>query len=153
MATAIKRRQAPEQGGMFRVLVGEHLGDGPAGCECDACLASGGKNHRYAAKRYNLKTGAPLDPGGYDNDLIESKVDLELRFNAGPFSRKFERVHAHQLTQAPATATVTATVTATNQAALEEMSLQQLVALAAEEEIDLKGARTKEAVIKAMRGN
>jgi hypothetical protein len=98
MATAQKRTRVDERGGTFRILIGEHLDQGPPGCECDDCLSSKGKNHRYRARRTEaVKTRQGFfakDGDDYDGDLVESDQDLEARFNAGPFSRKFERVNS-----------------------------------------------------------
>lgn len=48
----------------FKILAGRHIDAGPSG-----------KNHVYKA-----------------GDVVDSKVDLEKRFNS-PGSRKFERIH------------------------------------------------------------
>ena len=74
-----------EKGGKFRVLVGAHIDQGPQGCDCDACTVSGGKNHVYK-----------------EGDVVDSKLDLDERFNQGPHSRKFERLHEQsQTSQTP----------------------------------------------------
>src|SRR5580693_4218043 len=49
-----------EKGGKFRIVIGSCIGDGPPGCDCDACLATPpeeraknkdrGKNHNYRAR-------------------------------------------------------------------------------------------------------
>lgn len=78
MAKNVLRRPGrirDEKSGRFRLLVGVHFGDGPEGCPCDGCLASDGKNHAYV-----------------EGDVFDSPQDLELRLNAGPYSRKVERV-------------------------------------------------------------
>ena len=118
MASALARKNPVETGGTFRILIGTHLGDGPAGCECDACLNSAGKNHRYEAFDPRRHTQP------YDNDIIDSKVDLELRFNRGPMSKKFERVHEGYQSQPPAPYP------------LEKMTSAQLLMVAADEGID-----------------
>jgi len=140
MATAIKKVKVKEQGGTFRLLVGDHLDFGPPGCECEDCLRSGGRDHRYQAKRYNQQTGEPIDGPDYDGDLIESKHDLEARFNKGPFSRKFERVYQDRPTFA-----------ALVQPNLEAMSVKELQELAQDQEIDISGAKTKEDLLRILR--
>jgi hypothetical protein len=143
MATAMKRnaKRAAEKGGQFRLLVGAHVGPGPKGCECDDCLKSKGANHVYNAKRYDGRN-RPLDPDGYDNDTIDSPdVDLVARFNTD-FSVKFERVGPGQSQTAAAPAPFP----------LEKMTLAQLMAVANEEEIDLKGASKKEDIIRIIKG-
>ena len=82
----------------YRILVGEYLGNGPAGCKCSACETSGGKNHRYKAAvlvRNSLCNPDTLQPITVDNpytgDIIDTNSDLD-KFNCGPYSRKFERV-------------------------------------------------------------
>lgn len=143
MATAVKSTKKPEQGGVFRVLIGEHVGYGPAGCECDACLKTPvderqrlggrGKNHRYRAR-------LPSDSENWDGDLIESEFDLELRFNQG-FSRKFARVYQGEQQYAAPPAPYP----------LDKMSLPQLLAYAEEEEIDVKGLKARDEVLKALK--
>lgn len=120
---AVKKEK--EMGGKFRVLIGAHLDDGPAGCECKGCAdpMSPGKNHRYE-----------------QGDIVESRGDLEKRFNAVN-SRKFERVGADgERTAAPPAPYP-----------LEKMTLQQLLTVAEEHEIDLKGAAKRDDVIKMIR--
>lgn len=65
MATAVPARQSTERGGRFRVLVGELLEDGPPGCHCQGCEASGGKDHRYRA--VVLLDGVPYSPEQIDD--------------------------------------------------------------------------------------
>lgn len=150
MATAIKDQRLKEQGGKFRILVGEHLGQGPLGCECASCLRSEGKDHRYKAAlrgRDGLllhpDTRKPIDGDNpYDGDIIDSLVDLSARFNQGPSSLKFERLgFAVSLTQ-PAPPIPYP---------LEKMTLAQLLSVAEEEEIDLRGASKREDVLKILR--
>lgn len=123
-ALAVKKEK--EVGGRFRLLVGAHLDYGPSGCECGGCEhfdpAFRGKNHRYEA-----------------GDIIESKFDLEKRFNKLN-SRKFERVGAggEALAAPPAPYP------------LEKMTVEQLLTVAEEEEVNLKGASKKDDIIKAI---
>lgn len=134
-----------EQGGTFRVLVGIHFGDGPTGCQCDDCVLSNGKNHVYRARNDRRIGNQDADPPGYSGDIIVSKQDLCRRFNQEPFSRKFERV----FDAAPATPIGSVEREWGN---LDTMSVKDLQDLAAAEEIDTKGAKTKEDLIKAIRG-
>jgi hypothetical protein len=99
-------------------------------------------------------------------DVFESKHDL-LKFNAGPGAMKFEKVEESEnqprraRTESPPPPpphTVVETPAGKaprNQqefvAALEKMNEKDLRALAAEEEIDLKGAKTKDDIVKAIR--
>lgn len=131
MATAVKSQTPKQRGGKFRVLVGAHLGRGPQGCECEACLKSAGVNHVYQMR-------GPKDPPGYDGDVIESEVDLVARHNRGPGSVKFERVEEAAQAQAAMP--------------YEKMSLAQLLAVAAEEEVDLRGASKREDVLRVLVG-
>lgn len=133
MATATMANKKQEQGGTFRIIIGNHLGDGPKGCQCDSCANSKGKNHVYRARMHT-------DPEDYDGDIIESTIDLERRCNQGT-SRKFERVRAGDLTSQPPPAYP-----------LEKMTVAQLMSVAEDEEIDLKGASKKEDIIKLLRG-
>ena len=81
------KRDRNEKGGVFRVLVSAHLGDGPKDCDCQACYDSGGKNHVYRARRVD-------DPEDFTEDLIVSpKQDLVGRFGA----EKFRRLHPHEI--------------------------------------------------------
>jgi hypothetical protein len=74
-----------EKGGKFRIVIGIHIGDGPASCECENCSGDNRSNHIYRARE-------PGDPPEYTGDIIESKQDLCLRCNHGPFSTKYERI-------------------------------------------------------------
>jgi hypothetical protein len=168
VATALKRTTPQEVGGTFRIRVGDHLDDGPPGCECDGCLTSGGKNHRYRARRYHPHTGEPMDPPEYDNDIVESPRDLVARCG----NSKMERVYDHNrysygYQPHPPGAYAQPTtpqaeyqaveggegevVTSSRLPSLEAMSLPALREYAAAEEIELHGARSKEDVIKAIR--
>lgn len=86
-----------EEPGYFRVLVGVHFGDGPPGCDCDACATSNGKNHVYRARRAFATKDQPADPEDYAGDVLYSEQDLERRCNQGSFSRKFERIPPWQM--------------------------------------------------------
>lgn len=172
MASAIKRTAPQEVGGTFRIRVGDCLEDGPAGCECDGCLTSGGKNHRYRARHFHPHTGEPMDPPEYDNDIIETPRDLVQRHGGS----KFERVYDHNRysygyqphpplqpglppqgapypypAEEQEAAQEGDVVTAARLPPLEGMSLPALKEYAAAEEIDLHGARSKDEVIKAIR--
>ncbi len=143
MATAIKSKKVEEQGGLFRIVVGLHFGQGPEGCECPNCEQTvdikgqpvRGTNHMYRAR-------SPLDPPDYDGDLIQSDRDLVKRHNRGAGSIKFERVFGsgEALTTTPPLPFP-----------LEKMSIQQLLAVAEEEEIDLKGSSKKVEIIGIIR--
>jgi hypothetical protein len=142
MATAIKSKRVKEEGGLFRILVGIHLGKGPEGCECPNCeqtveikgVPVRGTNHIYRAR-------SPLDPPEYDGDLIQSDVDMEQRHNRGAGSRKFERVHEGQAAVAQPPAPFP----------LDKMTIPQLIAVAEEEEIDLKGASKKDDILRILK--
>ena len=147
-----------ERGGKFRVLVGAHIDNGPPGCECDECSVSDGKNHLY--RQRDAK-----DPPAWAGDIIETTADLEMRFNAGPYSRKFERVRedapavvGHVWDQAKETLEqFTARMNKVNAPKpslnLDAMALKDLQQLAADEEIDLKGAKTKEEAVKVIKAS
>lgn len=98
-------------------------------------------------------------------DVFESKHDL-LKFNAGPGAMKFEKVEEPPPRAAsraaapppeppPPPEAKTIQPPPRNQqeyhAALDKMTEKDLRALAAEEEIDLKGAKTKEDIVKAIK--
>jgi len=175
VATAVKRKLPRQQeGGKFRVIVGSHLDKGPEGCECSGCAVSwaggdptcdhklipgkgkyckcgaaliGGGNHLYEAydtyyRQCLRRKETPLSQEAYDGDIIDSTVSLVDRFNQGTYSRKFERVHEQH---APAQATPPPSYP------LEKMNVPQLVAYAEEEEIDLRGAKTKEEILRVIR--
>ena len=151
-------RYRDERGGKFRVIVGGHLDKGPPGCDCDACFASDGKNHLY--RQRDAK-----DPPNWAGDIIETEADLEMRFNAGPYSRKFERVRedapavvGHVWDQAKETLEqFTARMSKANAPKtplnLDAMALKDLQQLAADEEIDLKGAKTAAEAIKIIKAS
>jgi hypothetical protein len=163
MATAVRRK--PEtKGGLFRLLIGDHVGWGPPGCECDDCLktpeaerrANGnrGKDHRYRARFYhpqkgrfeNPDTGAEIkEPGDYDNDVIDSPTDLEKHNGPHPSLRKFARVgsdHDREWAGGPPVAQ------APEPYPLEKMTYAQLLAVADDEEVALEGAKGKEEVLR-----
>lgn len=92
-----------EKGGAFRVLVGSHIGPGPADCECEQCEVN--KDHTYnsysayAGEYMRRRQRPPLrwheeedDRKEYVGDIVHTEVDLVARFNRGAGSRKFERV-------------------------------------------------------------
>lgn len=140
MATAMKSKRPAEQGGQFRILIGDHIGKGPDGCECDDCLRTNGTDHRYTARRYS-NTGDALDPENYDNDLIDSPVDLVARHNKGPNSRKFERVQTPRVREKAAGSPPD----------LEAMTNRQLQDYARETGVDLAGAKSREDIIRVLR--
>jgi hypothetical protein len=140
-----------EQGGTFRVLVGAHLGDGPAGCDCDHCLRTEGRGHAYEAfdayaARCKREGRPALSRDQYRGDLVECKQDLTARFNAGDFSKKFERVG-----QAPASAAAGGDVAAPEPFPLERMTVPQLLMVAEEEEVEVKGVTKKEDLVRLIR--
>lgn len=133
------RKRPKENGGKFRILIGNHLGDGPVGCDCSDCYNSEGKNHLYRARRLtSLGPDMPADPQGYSGDIIQTEADLETRFNRGPNSRKFERIVDGQAQASPSLPPAPYP--------LDKMNLSQLMSVAADEEIDLKGATTKKEI-------
>ena len=174
MATAVKRK--PKQGvktggGVFRVLGGKHWGKGPPGCECDQCLKSSkemvdriardgeskdpkdptfgfspvtGKDAKDRSPMHQYAQATPTSPEGYDNDIVESDVDLCAKFNT-PISKKFERLDAsgQGVGQMPKPIEID-----------DKLSIRQLLAIAEDEEIDLKGVDTtkKAEIIKAIKG-
>lgn len=202
MATPYKMTEAEKGkgGGVFRIVVGEHIGPGPKGCECPGCRPDSqnrkGENHRYRARRSLERYGEPpvghpdenlwpkdnnghttclhrkgrqnvqgvrygkevvyCDPPSYDNDIIETDEDLE-KHNRLPDSIKFIRLdqnghpvgdylpaHLAHFLPAPVSAAPTPYP-------LEKMSVAQLLAVAQDEEIDVKGESKKEALIKILR--
>lgn len=82
---------ANERGGTFRIVKGVYLGappkgpcvTGDGGGPCDACQVGDAGNHVYRQRRTDGNPAHPADPPEWDGDLIESDVDLCLRFN-GP---------------------------------------------------------------------
>ncbi len=120
---------------------------------------------KHAQKEENPQTGQKENKIYKRGDVFESKHDL-LKFNAGPGAMKFEKVEDTQPAKAAGTTRPPATpsreaVHGTPEppprnmneflAALDKMSEKDLRALAAEEEIDLKGAKTKDDILKAIR--
>lgn len=151
------------QGGWFRVLVGDHIADGPPGCTCTDCVKSGGKNHRYIARAYNLKTGEALDDPDYTGDLVYSPtVDLCEQHNGWGLgangripSVKFARLDAErmpgysaQYTSDPSNAPPGPAPTLLN---LEALSPDTLKALAQAHDIKLNGKGKKEELIALLR--
>ncbi len=136
-AAPIKSNRLKEQPGKFRILVGIHLGPGIPGCECDSCTRTGGKEHVYeaydaAVQRCRVAKIPIQSREEYSNDLIDSpRTDLEARFNAGPNSRKFERV-------IPGVNGPAAQMAPPEPYPLDKMTFAQLLAWCEEEEIDLK---------------
>ena len=137
-----------EAGGLFRILVGEHADYGPPDCECRACRSTPEDVRRETAKKLGLsglvgrnhiyRARLPHDPEDYTGDLITSPYDLEMRLNQG-FSRKFERVYQQAQAAAPAPYPV------------EKMTFAQLLAHAEEVEVDVRGLKTREEVLKALK--
>lgn len=116
---AIKRKK--EQGGLFRVLAGVHLDQGPPGCECVDCERTKGRRHSYRAR-------GPKDPEDYTGDLVQSERDLVARHNGrGPDTWKFERVTDNPQVTAPAPYP------------LEKMTKRMLLSIIQDEEIEAKG--------------
>lgn len=90
--------------------------------------------------------GRPVEygPGCEAGDVVESTTDLAARFGAD----KFERLHDGPAVPRPSTAASLASARTLN---LDALTLEQLQAVAAEEEIDLRGAKTADEAKKAMR--
>ena len=159
-----------ETGGTFRLLCGVHLDYGPKGCDCDSCffweedrqakLANKQKdigpnpNHRYEAyDDYTNPNGSmmggyiarcyhervtPIPREQYTNDTVASKHDLDRIHNGPkPDMKKFARLGAETLMQ-PVLASPPAPFP------LKEMTVGQLLAIAAEEEIDLSTITPKD---------
>lgn len=106
MATAQKRKRPVEVGGTFQVLEGIHFDKGPEGCECNACLDSGGQQHVYEAypseemQILMRRRNQPIpDRETYDNDIFHSDQDmtkfnpLPSRLPDFPLKPKFARLH------------------------------------------------------------
>lgn len=173
------RRRAANKPGRFRVLAGVHIDFGPKGCACGDCDGAledmGIEALRHLAEKARIKLGPKEGPGaldeesirkklkaelthsgadhiyeawdprrhgsreGYANDIMESRVDLvELHCQLG-LPPKFERLDAKQEAPMPATYP------------LEKMTYAQLLAVAEEEEVDVKDAKGKEQVIKLLK--
>jgi hypothetical protein len=100
--------------------------------------------------KYRLLVGRHAETVGdeniiYDahsNNIIETTTDLCKKFNSPDpnFPKKFERVVENP-----------EYIPATQQTTLDSMSFKEIQAWAAEEEIDLKGAKTKEDALKVIR--
>ena len=172
MATAIKSKTPPKQGGKFRVLVGEHIGKGPEGCECQACIQSNGLNHRYRSVVYKgnyqfnpyeldewVGKGKrkedhpkPIGPDNpYDGDIVDSDEDLALLHNFPPGpnfpgSFKFERLDD----QGRSSMNLSTFDGPPPSYPLEKMTLAQLMAVADDEGISLQGKTKKEDIIAAI---
>lgn len=153
-----------ERGGWFRVLVGDHIADGPPGCTCSDCVKSAGKNHRYIARAYNPKTGEALDDPEYTGDLVYSPtVDLCEQHNGwghganGPVPAvKFVRLedermpgYSSRYTSAPSAPTAPAPVLPFLD--LDKMTPEGLKALAQAYDIKLNGKSKKEELIALLR--
>ena len=143
MATAFKQRT--EQGGKFRVLIGGHLDNGPPDCECDGCAHHDpklkGKNHLYRARRLSPERhGNDMlqpDSDDWDGDVVESSKDLVSRHGKEKFERLVEGQKTYQTPPEPFP--------------LEKMTVAQLLAVAEEEEVDLKGATKAPDIIRILR--
>lgn len=120
----------------FRLLEGLHVENGPIGAN-----------------------GLPTDVIYKRGDIFESESDL-LQFNRGPNSQKFERIHDDR----PVTSEVqkqavprpegkqSQQLNLPAELPLEQMTEKELVAFAAEEEIDLKGVKGKDNILRVLRG-
>lgn len=84
------RREPTGSPGVFRVIVGSHLGAGPTGCRCDSCSKK--LDHVYSSFETFARIAAQagqMPPGKrhYTGDIIESSVDLVVRLGANKFQR------------------------------------------------------------------
>lgn len=111
----------------FRLVVGQHIQNDPSGAK-DA-------------------DGRPISKTYRQGDIVPSEKDLVQMFNA-PGSVKFQRVFQdeEEYTQSIAPA-------AKPTDGLEDLSVKELQRLAAEDEIDLRGAVKKDEIISAIRGS
>lgn len=131
------------RGGLFRLLTGTAVHDGPAGCPCVHCHL--GQGHHYESRTAFEKralrglTAEQKVPHlqDYTNDLIHARVDLVALHGA-----KFER-----LDDSPPPASRFAP----RDPDLEDLKLAQLFAVAEDEGIDLGGATKRADVIAAIR--
>jgi len=131
----------------FRLIAGSHVGMGPKGCQCDRCQFD----------RDAIKQGVPPKGHIYERgDIIESKSDLCLHFNA-PRAIKFERVDPSGRPVHDAAPNVQPAVNPSSRLAdqdnLDNMTVEELRAFAAEEEIDLDNAVRKQDIIQAIRAS
>lgn len=128
----------------FQILVGTHAEDGGWTEEVNEDGVKVKK--QLPAKVYKANT---------NDDIIETERDLCKLFNAGPGFEKFRRVDSGQLPyRAPVVEPVVPTPNVTPQLpsdTLESMTVAELKAMAAEEEIDLSGITHKADIINAIR--
>lgn len=152
-----------EIGGKFRVVMGSINYKGPKGCDCDNCYKSGGQDHYYCSYevyyRKGIKAGYKPDemmsPEQYTNDIIHTEgLDLTAeRFNGDgrPEFCKFVRVVETD------PAAIIDSLTASDLAALipsptfDRLTVSQLITIAEERGVELKGAAKKEAIIALLR--
>ena len=184
----------------FRILAGEHVGLDVEGAgklaEFDRQtkvmprLDMTERDERTQERwRLNKSIQKTWRAGKQGEDVIDSPIDLEKRFNGrGPGTRKFERIHEVESTSplvfrpetgetieqfqgrvaayAARSMTVTTTVVPQGLGAItgtevgsastvnrnfDVMSIQDLKTLAAEDEIDLKGATRRDDILKIIK--
>lgn len=84
-----KENRRNEKGGVFRILISSHYGQGPKSCTCEQCQIDP-SNHKYHPP-FNEEEGA--DPDYCNNIIISPKADLVARFGA----EKFQRLHQSEI--------------------------------------------------------
>ena len=135
----------------YRVLEGKHLSRGPEDCECDNC-----KHSRIERKKLEEAEAAGKEyiPRYRDHvyrkgDIIETDFDL-LSFNQGPRAMKFEMVDAvgrplaRRVQKAPPKKIV-------SNDGLDDLTVEDLKAVAAEEGIEIGSETRKKEIIKLIR--
>lgn len=128
VATQPKQLKPKKPKGLYRVLQGMHVEDGP--------LDANGE-----------KTDIVYGVGG----IVESEIDLCERFNGqGSAFHKFERVTPNP-NYIPATKLVPTGISSVVTSTLENMTISELKKFAESEEIDLKEAKTKEEALKIIK--
>lgn len=128
-----------EKGGTFRIIFGSCYEPGPKGCQCNECLTPiHGSNppkmldHLYEA--YDPRRHGPRD--GYVNDIIVSERDLQARM-----VNKFERLDDSDKIAYGAPA----------ERPLDTLNFQQLLTVAEEQGVDVRGESRKDKVLDMIR--
>jgi hypothetical protein len=145
----------------FRLLVGQHIEPDPKA----KSYKEDPENYnpigiRYFADGIHIVNDVETEMIG--KNVIESNIDLCQRFNIPGFPPKFEELYESYpsagIPQAPSTddfliAELKSRGYEVSRDTLDTMNLKELTALAAEEEIDLKGATKKEDIIRIIRSS
>lgn len=165
------RRQATEEGGTFRVVVGVHIGEGPPGCACAGC--AGGETWPEYLERAEREKAAGVQGGPYKGGrshhyesylaylgrchrehIPEDERLLPEEYTGDVFESKVDMERRHNRPNSIKFERVGGQRSYASAPApfpLEQMSVDQLFTVAASEGIDTKGVRSHEALLAKVR--